>query len=137
MPTKFDPIFRKLAKDMVALFGVTNGMYNQISPGKMNDDTNTVQIGQNSQKMQMSPPLRYARENVDGTKIRSDDSRIYIAAPDFEDVFSDEVPKTDDTICVNEILFKVIKPHPIYSGDQVAAYRLQCRRGHAEQRQGT
>ena len=56
---------------------------------------------------------------------------MIIAAPDFEDAFgSGAVINTSDIITVNGIQLRVKAPGPIYSGELVAAYIVQARKGH-------
>lgn len=129
--TVFDTKFRALAKNLIGKFGVTTGVYTSIGVGVMNDDTNSIEMQDSAQQnLVMSPPVRFDRRDIDGTLITYDDFRVYIAAPDFEDAFtSSTFPKTSDILEINGITLSVIQPNPIYSGELVAAYRLQVRKG--------
>lgn len=129
MPTVFDTKFRALATKLVTKFGITNGTYTKITHGTMNDDTNKVEGGSvTANVIPMSPPIRYNQTDVDGTLIRSDDYLIYIPAPDFEDAFgaSAEI-ETVDFIEVDSRKLRIINTDPIYSGEQIAVYKLQVR----------
>lgn len=131
MPTTFDVSFRALAQKLVAKFGVSTGTYTLITHGTMNDDTNKVEGSTtNAQVITMSPPVSYKKEDIDGSLILSDDFKVYIAAPDFETAFGANAKvQTDDIVLINGITARVIEANPIYSGEQVAAYAVQLRRG--------
>ena len=131
MPTVFDATFRALAKKLVAKFGVSTGIYTKITHGTMNDNTNKVEGSTtNAQPLIMSPPVRYEQSEINGTTIKYDDFKIYITAPDFEDVFGASVKvEPEDILEVNGITLRIIEPNPIYSGEQVAVYKIQVRKG--------
>lgn len=131
MPTAFDTKFRALAKKLVAKFGVTTGIYTKITHGTMNDDTNKVEGGStNAQSIAMSPPVRYDQADIDGSNIRYEDFKVYIAATDFEDAFGAAATvDTEDILEINGITLRIIEPDPIYSGEQVAVYKIQVRKG--------
>lgn len=131
MPTVFDVKFRALARKLIAKFGVTTGTYTRVIAGGMNDDTNKVEGSTtDTQPLPMSPPIRYDQAEIDGTNIKYDDFIIYIAAPDFEEAFDPALKVIpEDIIEVNGVTVRVIKPDPIYSGEQVAAYKIQVRKG--------
>jgi hypothetical protein len=97
----------------------------------MNDDTNRVEGGStNVQSVPMSPPIRYKQAELSNTNIQFDDFQIYIAAEDFEAVFGAGAKvEPEDIIQINGITLRIIEPNPIYSGEQVAVYKIQVRKG--------
>ena len=131
MPTAFDTKFRKLAKKLLKKFGITTGSYTQITTGVMNDDTNTVTNTENTLQIQMSPPLGYSQQDQALETIQSDDYKIFIAGPDWDDKFPTAQPEVNDRIVLPFGSFTVVFIKPIYSGEQIAAYQIQVRKGSA------
>ena len=131
MATAFDIRFRALAVRLIAKFGVTigNGVVVRYTPGVMDQATGKIVVAEDSQTVPMSPPVDYKKGDIDGTNIQEDDFIIYIAGADWDDAFPAEELKPHELLTVNGISTRVIQPNPIYSGDLIAAYAAQCRRG--------
>jgi len=134
MVTAFDTVFRDVAKNLISLFGVTStaGEYTSIAFSAIDVDT-SAPTGNVSTTLplNMSPPLKFAIGDVDGTTITTKDMQIIIAGPDWDAQFSVQ-PTVNDILKVNGLAFRVINPNPIYSGNLVAAYKMQVRAGHAD-----
>lgn len=131
MPTVFDKKFRKLAKKLLKKFGITTGSYTQITTGVFDDDSNTVSNSENTQQIQMSPPLGYSQQDRALETIQADDFKIFIAGPDWDDKFPITQPEVSDRIVLPFGAFTVVFIKPIYSGELIAAYQLQVRKGSA------
>ena len=134
MPTEFDTKFRALGKKLVGKFGVTTGTYRSASRTPINpmdiisgggEVTNTS----NDQAITMSPPLRYKKMDIDGSTIQSHDMYVIISGEDWDVAYPSATPQANDSLIINSENFIVINPDLIYSGEQVAAYKIQVRRG--------
>ncbi|HHZ64113.1 MAG TPA: hypothetical protein EYN51_01215 [Flavobacteriales bacterium] len=77
----------------------------------------------------MSPPIGYKQGDIDGETIRRDDFKIFVAGADWDAAFPAEELKPNEVLIINGITVRVLDPNPIYSGDQVALYAMQCRKG--------
>lgn len=144
MSTPFDTIFGKMAKDIVGLFGVQQGdsdvlkgSYNKVANGRVDPNTNVATRVSNIQAIDMSPPIAYKIENMKlgferstaPSLIQAGDCQILIAGQDWDTAFPNDQPQTDDVITINNFAFFVVEPNPIYSGNDVAVYKMQVRKG--------
>lgn len=131
MATPADIRFRALAVKMIAKFGVSagNGAIVRYTPGPMNQATGEIDLVEDSQSVPMSPPVQYKKADVDGTNVQADDFKVYIPGPDWDAAFSGESMKPNEQLTLNGIPVRIIEPNPIYSGDLIAVYAAQCRRG--------
>jgi len=131
MATVFDTKFRALAVKLINRFGVTlgNGTIKRVTPGLMNQDTGKIGNTTSDQIIPMSPPIGYKQGDIDGETIRRDDFKIFVAGADWDAAFPAEELKPNEVLIINGITVRVLDPNPIYSGDQVALYAMQCRKG--------
>lgn len=70
-----------------------------------------------------SPPIDFQQQYVNGDSVRRGDVRIFLAAKGLA-----FIPIIDMLVEFDSEKFKVISVLPLHSGEQVAAYELQCRR---------
>ena len=139
MSTPFDTVFGEVAADLIELFGVqqgdsdaTKGQYTKVSFGRVDPATNVATKTGSSKAIDMSPPLQYKIKDLVPGVIEAGDCQLLIAGTDWVEAFPGEVPATIDIISVNSVNFYVINPNPIYSGNDVAVYKMQVRQGHAQ-----
>jgi hypothetical protein len=65
---------------------------------------------------------RYSKSEI-GDTIRVEDIPVLIAAKGLT-----SVPTTADRLVIDTKVYEIVSIEPIYSGEEVAAYRLQARR---------
>lgn len=70
-----------------------------------------------------SPAIDFEQRYIDGDSVRRGDVRIFLAAKGLA-----FVPVIDMLVEFDTFKFKVIAILPLHSGEQVAAFELQCRR---------
>ena len=138
MSTPFDAIFGDVANDLVGLFGVqqggsdpVKGQYEKVTFGAVDLDTNEATKAANAQTIDMSPPLKYKTKDLVPQLIEADDCKVIISGQDWVSAFPSETPAVGDILTINGENFFVVNPNPIYSGNDVAAYKMQCRQGHS------
>lgn len=87
------------------------------------ETTDTAQIA-------MTPPAPFKREFVDGTTVLATDLESIVAAKDVDDssFTLDPDAHTTMTVAFGGKTYKIVSVTRVYSGDQVAAYRVQLRR---------
>lgn len=72
----------------------------------------------------ITPPEPFKKWDVDGLHVKRDDLSIYVAAQDLEFTV-----KTDSNVTIGGSKYKVVGYEPVYSGEQVALYKLHLRKG--------
>lgn len=139
MSTPFDTTFGAVAKDLIGLFGVqqggtdvANGSYTKVTFGRIDDDTNEATKTVDTQAIDMSPPIKFKIKDLEPGIIEAGDCQVLISGTDWVAAFPGEIPATDDILSINGEPFFVINPNPIYSGNDVAVYKMQVRQGHAQ-----
>ena len=134
MATSFDLKFRALAVKLIKKFGVTlgNGTVARVTPGVMDQSTGKIVNTTDVKIISMSPPVRYKQKDIDGTSIQSDDFKVFIAGADWDAAFPGEELKPNEVLILNGITVRVLEPNPVYSGDLIALYAMQCRKGSAD-----
>lgn len=151
MSTPFDIIFGEVATDLIELFGVqqgevsgglpatlpatldsAKGSYTVITFGKVDLDTNEAPKTVNTHDLDMSPPIKFKIKDLEPGLIEAGDCQLLIAGRDWDAAFPNDQPKVGDILSVNNVKFFVINPNPIYSGNDVAVYKMQVRQGHAQ-----
>jgi len=75
-------------------------------------------------EVKFSPPFPYALKEIDGTAIQQGDFKLIVAAADLT---IEPDPKTD-WVVRHGVTYRIVKSNPIVSGDQAAAFELQCRK---------
>jgi hypothetical protein len=77
----------------------------------------------------VSPPEEYSLKDIDGTNVLRGDFTVEMAAESFRDGDALlEVDPATDVLVFNGKAFKIVDPGPVYSGNRVASYVLQCRK---------
>lgn len=105
---------------MIGTFGASV-TYRNIVRGDYDAGTGT------SSTTQVDYPLKgiieRVREALIGTEVKAGDWRIDIAA-----LALPVVPNTNDVLVVGSGLLRIVRVHPVYSGDEVAVYEVYGRR---------
>jgi len=128
MATQFDVIFDAVAKNLIDLFGIP-AQYIVLTDDAVYDpstiDVDTASHDQNSAAVNVtsSPTLSYQREFIDGTTIQVGDNYVFIYS------YDGLSPKTGDDFIINGKTFSIKGIQPYYSGELVAAWKLQLRKG--------
>ena len=138
MSTPFDAIFGEVGQDLIGLFGVqqgssdtAKGSYSNVTFGRVNRTTNEATKTGSVEAIDMSPPIAYKIGDLVPGAIEAGDCKILISGNDWRAAFPTTQPKVGDIISINGISFNVENPNPIYSGNDVAVYKMQVRQGHA------
>lgn len=125
MPTFYDDRFLAVANNIVDKFGIPatltiknedEGNYNPVTM-EFTEDRTEVSVDK------VSPPIKYSKEEIDGSLIQVNDFKVYVPRGVIQDV------SNTDTIELNGIKAIVKGTMPVYSGEEVAVWILQCRRG--------
>ena len=139
MSTPFDDVFGEVAADLIGLFGVqqggsdtTKGQYSKVTTGRVDPATSIATKAANAQAIDMSPPLKFKIKDLLPGLIEAGDCQVMIAGLDWLAVFPNDVPAVGDIVSINNVSLFVINPNPIYSGNDVAVYKMQVRQGHAQ-----
>ena len=130
MATQFDIIFDEVARNLIDLFGIPaqyivltdDAVYD---PTSLSVDPDTASHGQSSAATNVtsSPALNYKREFIDGTTIQVGDTYVFIYS------YDGLSPKTGDSFIIHSKTFSIEGVQPYYSGELVAAWKLQLRKG--------
>ena len=139
MSTPFDDTFGAVATDLIGLFGVqqgsptaAKGSYSQVTFGRVDPDTNEATKVAGTQTIDMSPPISYKIKDLVPGLIEAGDCKVLIAGDDWNTAFPDSKPVIGDIISINNVKFFVKNPNPIYSGNDVAVYKMIVGQGHAK-----
>jgi len=83
----------------------------------------TVETGPVTHTKKVSPPSPFEQRFIDGVAIRQDDLEVYLPGSGLE-----FTPAVDMTVRIEKVAYRVVAAGPVYSGEQVAVFRLQLRR---------
>lgn len=72
---------------------------------------------------EISPILQYNERYIDGDLIQKEDSYIYLAASGIS-----FTPIKDMIVTILSIVWNVVEIKPIYTGEEIGAYKLQLRK---------
>lgn len=122
MATTLDTTIRPKVVALLALYGTAVAFTDK--PGSYSRATGAASAGASLGSVQATPPEGYESRYVDGDVVKAGDSRIYIAGQGL--TFT---PAAGQKFAVGGITYHVVSAKPIYSGDQVAAWEVQGRRG--------
>ncbi len=138
MVSPFDAVFGGVASDLVSLFGVQQGSndanlgsYTSIGFGRVDPSTGSATNPEDVQTLDMSPPISFKIGDLVPGTVEAGDCKVLVDGRGWDAVFPSVQPKVSDVIKINGRSFRVINPNPIYSGNQVAVYKMQVREGHA------
>jgi hypothetical protein len=128
MAEEFDILFDAVAKKLIDKFGIPaqyveltdDAVYNPttIDPDAASHDQSSAVTNVTS-----SPALNYEREFIDGTNIQVGDNYVFIYS------YDGLTPKTGDNFIIHSKTFSIKGIQPYYSGELVAAWKLQLRKG--------
>lgn len=84
--------------------------------------------GTTSYAVKVSPPERFRQDMIDGQMVRRDDFEVLASdlALSITPTAGDE--STKDTLVLDSEEYQIIRVNPVYSGEQVAMFRLHCRK---------
>ena len=128
MATKYDVIFDAVAKNLIDKFGIAaqyivltdDAVYD---PSTIDPDAATHDQSSVATNVTSSPALSYDREFIDGTTIQVGDNYVFIYS------YDGLSPKTGDNFIIHGKTFSIKGIQPYYSGELVAAWKLQLRKG--------
>lgn len=121
MATKFDNIFRPLAKKLI------NDTFGTTATLRSFSDSYSVATGKNTRtqtdtSVKISPPAPVAERRADGSVVQLGDGRTVVAAEGLS-----IRPATEMSLVWDSKTWHIVQVTPIVSGDQNAAYELIIR----------
>jgi hypothetical protein len=128
MAEEFDIKFAAVAVALIDKFGIP-AQYIVLTDDAVYDpstiDPNAASHDQTSAATNVtsSPALNYKREFIDGTTIQVGDNYVFIYS------YDGLLPKTGDDFIIHSKTFSIKGVQPYYSGELVAAWKLQLRKG--------
>ena len=120
-----DTLFRDLAVDLTSKFGPTATLIRDASSVDNVANERTT-ISQSNLSVRCSIPVSPKENEVDDEQILGTDLFLLIPARDLSTF--DPPDQDKDTVSLGGNVYKVVSVVPLYSGDLIAAYRLQLRR---------
>ena len=118
-----DATLRPVARQLINQFGktvtlskVTQGTYDPVS-GTYSSGCTT------DHTVKVSPPESYDQADIDGSLVQRDDFEVQLAA-----LGAPAIPEIGDTITMDGESYSIITAPPVYSGELIAVYKLQCRK---------
>lgn len=123
MPTKFDKIFRPLAKKLI------NDTFGTDATLRTYSESFSVTTGKNvrtatNYSVKISPPAPVAESRIQGV-VEAGDSRTLVAASELAAGYR---PSTEDALVWDSTTWQIVEVNPIVSGDQFAAFELIIRK---------
>lgn len=115
-----DSIFPDLAVKEIAINGISATLHSYT--GSYDRTTGENTRTETSNTVKVLPMSRVSQRYVDGEVVKVSDSSTLIAAKDLE-----IAPTIGSKLTANGIKWDIVKVSPIYSGDEVAAYKLFMR----------
>ncbi len=128
MAEEFDILFDEVAKKLIDKFGIP-AQYLELTddavydPSTIDPDAATHSQSSVTTNVTSSPALNYERQFIDGTNIQIGDSYVFIYS------YDGLTPKTGDNFIIHSKTFSIKGVQPYYSGELVAAWKLQLRKG--------
>jgi len=114
--------FLGIATRLLDKFG-TPGVLTLKSEGELNPYTGEVTLNDSVISVpKVSPPVYYTTDDIDGVLVVQGDYKLYVARSDSVTSLS-----VVDSVSINGLVADVIKVSPYYSGEEIAAWELQCR----------
>ncbi len=117
-----DALFPGLAARLIERFGATASLETVAKTDDLATGKVTESVSANSVKI--TPPEPFSVGLIDGTLIEAGDMTTLVAA---QGLSAAPVGNRDRLVFANEA-WQIVTVDPIYSGDSVAAYRVQLRR---------
>lgn len=75
----------------------------------------------------VTPPRRFRQDQIDGQLVQQNDFEVSVAALNLSIAPTQGDDATSDTLTMDGTVYQIIRVQPVYSGQLVAYYRLQCR----------
>ncbi len=123
MATEFDTEFIALALELINEAG-KQVAFKTVSQGAYDAATGKVAGGTVSTfSSKVSPPEAYHQRYIDGDTVQVGD--VSIMLPSASAGF---VPAINTVVTIDGLEWRVVGFNPVYSGEQVALYKLQLRR---------
>lgn len=124
MPTILDDALVPVALDLIDTLGQSATFY---VPGTKEFDPETNEVTEEDVdeiSRKISPPSPYDVKYIDGDIVRANDLQAYVAGSGltFVPVLGMKVGLIDGTT------WQIVRSEPLYSGELIAAYRLQMRK---------
>lgn len=76
----------------------------------------------------VSPPQEFDQQFIDGDLIRQDDFMVSVAAKGLSVTPNSGDESTNDKLVLDSVVYEIVRAKPVYSGAQVALYKLHCRK---------
>jgi hypothetical protein len=124
----FDSTFRAVGTTLTNLFGFT-ATYTSVVDGGIDTSTGLPSLSETPQSLIVTPPAEYTVEATDGTVVQIHDMFTLIAGEAWDEAFPTIQPQIGDKMTINNQEYAVVNPNPVYSGEQIAVYKIQLRRG--------
>lgn len=120
-----DGPMRNIASTLIGVLSDTTSTITRTTEANYNPETGEADPPvTTTYSVKTSPPEAFKTLEIDGTNVLKGDFKVIVAA---RDLTIEPSPQTD-TLTRASVVYKIIAVEPIVSGDQVAAYQLQCRR---------
>jgi len=124
----FDDVFVPVATTLVDLFGVS-ATYTTTAEGAMDFATGGITVTEVDVGVTATPPAAYQKEDMNDT-IRTHDLSSMVAGAQWRALKGTTVhPESGDKLTINSETYTIVSTSPLYSGEEVAVYTLQLRRG--------
>lgn len=94
-----------------------------VTASTYNPTTGAASKTTTDEAVKITPPSGYPAGMIDGDLVRHGDVKCLVAAQDLTNI-----PAEDDRVVYDSQTFGIVTVAPIYSGEQVCAYKLQLRR---------
>ena len=123
MATALDAKLVPLALALVTKYGLNAEFETMLVSQYDAESGGTIETGPATYTKKVSPPSPFEQRFIDGEAIRQDDLEIYLPGSGLK-----FTPVVDMTVRIGTVTYRVVMANPVYSGEQIAVFRLQLRR---------
>lgn len=120
MTSPLDDVFDEVTYEVVQTFGTTVKFV--ATTVTFDPATDTQSEASRTHTTKVTPPERYKKSLIDGTNIRVRDANFILPAKDL--AFT---PERDMKVIIGSNTFTVVDFEELYSGEKIAAYKIQVR----------
>jgi hypothetical protein len=120
MTGKLDSIMVPLADSLITDFGKT-ATYKQVT-STFSASTGKTTSTETPSTVIVTPPAPYKQNRIDGTVVQTGDVTCNIAGQAIS-----FTPQIGDRINLNSLDWQIVGVNPVFSGEQIALYKLQLR----------